>query len=59
MASQLDRKVLLQGNGTDYPKVGDEVSIEYTGWLYDSSKADQEFKGNKYVVTAGARQELH
>lgn len=58
MASQLDKKVLSPGNGADYPKVGDEVLMEYTGWLYDSSKADQEFKGNKSVVAAGAIPEL-
>ena len=55
MTSHLDRKVLSSGNDTDYPKVGDEVTIEYTGWLYDSSKPDQEYKGKKYVIFSGLR----
>lgn len=50
MASQLDKKLLSGGNGKDYPKVGDEVTIEYTGWLYDSSKADADYKGTQYVT---------
>ena len=55
MASQLDKKLLSNGNGKDYPKVGDEVTIEYTGWLHDPSKADQDYKGNKYVIALDTR----
>lgn len=33
------------GNGQDYPKQGDEVTIEYTGNLYDESKADNNYRG--------------
>jgi FKBP-type peptidyl-prolyl cis-trans isomerase len=51
MATQLDKKLLSAGNNKDYPKAGDEVAIEYTGWLYDSSKADQNYKGNQYVIS--------
>jgi FKBP-type peptidyl-prolyl cis-trans isomerase len=46
----MDRKILREGNGTDIPKVGDNVSVEYTGWLYDTSKANEEFKGKQYVL---------
>lgn len=53
MATQLDKKLLSAGNNKDYPKVGDEVLIEYTGWLYDSSKVDQDFKGNKFDSSVG------
>ncbi|KAJ9606905.1 hypothetical protein H2200_008916 [Cladophialophora chaetospira] len=53
MASQLDKKLLSKGNDKDYPKVGDEVTIEYTGWLYDTSKADNEYKGNKFDSSVG------
>lgn len=49
MASQLDRKLISPGNNTDYPRKGDKVTIEYTGWLYDSSRANNEYKGDKYV----------
>ena len=51
MASQLDKKLLSAGNNKDYPKVGDEVTIEYTGWLHDPSKANKEYKGNQYVIS--------
>lgn len=33
-----DRKVLKAGSGTDIPKKGDTVTIEYTGYLFDGSK---------------------
>ena len=39
------RKVLKQGNGTDKPKKGDEVTIEYTGNLYDEKHADNDYRG--------------
>jgi len=31
------KEVLKPGNGVDRPKKGDNVAMEYTGWLYDSS----------------------
>jgi FK506-binding protein 1 len=43
----VEKKVLKTGNGTDKPKAGDTVTMEYTGWLYDPSAADSGFKGNK------------
>lgn len=48
MASQFEKRLLSEGNNVDYPQVGDEVTIEYTGWLYDASKPD--FKGTQYVI---------
>ncbi len=36
----VDKKMLKAGNGTDYPRKGDEVTIEYTGYLLDPSKPD-------------------
>lgn len=41
------KTVLKQGDGA-IPKVGDKVTIEYTGYLKDTSKADN--KGEKYVL---------
>ena len=41
------RKVLKEGNGKDIPKKGDEVTIEYTGNLYDESKADNDYRGTQ------------
>lgn len=44
------RKIVTKGNGTDKPKVGDEVTIDYTGNLYDESKgAGADFRGKEYV----------
>ncbi|KAI4169868.1 MAG: hypothetical protein Q9188_002729 [Gyalolechia gomerana] len=44
----VERKVLKKGNGTDKPKKGDEVTIEYTGNLYDESKADNDYRGKQF-----------
>jgi len=44
------RKIVTKGNGTDKPKAGDEVTIEYTGNLYDESKgAKDDFRGKQCV----------
>ena len=46
------RKVLKQGNGVDKPKKGDEVTIEYTGNLYDEAAgASNDYRGKQYVET--------
>lgn len=49
MASQVNKKLLQQGNGQDYPKPGDEVTIEYTGWLQDPSATSNDNKGKQSV----------
>lgn len=41
------KKVLIEGNGTDKPQKGNEVTIEYTGNLYDESKADNDCRGEQ------------
>jgi FK506-binding protein 1 len=41
----VSRQVLREGNKKDFPKPGDTVSIEYTGYLYDPSCEDK--KGKK------------
>lgn len=43
----VDKKTLKQGNGQDFPKAGDTVSMEYTGWLYTETAPEN--KGEKYV----------
>ncbi|KIY00654.1 uncharacterized protein Z520_03318 [Fonsecaea multimorphosa CBS 102226] len=53
MASQFHKLLLSEGNRIDYPRQGDEVSIEYTGWLYDASKPHQDFKGNQFDSSVG------
>lgn len=44
MASQFNKEVLSKGNEKDYPKKGDNVTMEYTGWLYDTSKPENKGK---------------
>ncbi|KAH7382513.1 hypothetical protein DE146DRAFT_230045 [Phaeosphaeria sp. MPI-PUGE-AT-0046c] len=45
-------KVMLKrGNGIDFPKKHDEVSMEYTGWLYDESALDK--KGKQFDSSVG------
>ncbi|KIX02300.1 uncharacterized protein Z518_08240 [Rhinocladiella mackenziei CBS 650.93] len=53
MATQLSKKLIRSGNNADYPKRGDEVTIEYTGWLYDPSKADEGYKGAQFDSSVG------
>lgn len=33
----VEKKIIENGNGTDYPKVGENVAIHYTGCLYDET----------------------
>ncbi|EXJ80837.1 peptidylprolyl isomerase [Capronia epimyces CBS 606.96] len=51
--SQFERKVITPGNGVDYPQTGDQVTIEYTGWLFDPSKAANGFKGTQFDSSVG------
>ncbi len=39
-------KTTIKSGSGDQPTKGDTVTIEYTGWLKDTSKPDS--KGNKY-----------
>lgn len=39
------KKLLKEGNGTDKPQNGDDVTIEYTGNLYDEEHADNDYRG--------------
>lgn len=43
----VQKQTLSAGNGVDFPKKNDTVTMEYTGWLYDPSKPDN--KGQQYV----------
>ncbi|KAL9021164.1 MAG: hypothetical protein Q9185_001565 [Variospora sp. 1 TL-2023] len=47
------KKVLKEGNGTDKPKAGDQVTIEYTGNLYDEAKADNDYRGTQFDSSVG------
>lgn len=41
------RKVLKEGNGKDKPAKGDEVTIEYTGNLYDEAAHHNNYRGKQ------------
>lgn len=41
------RQVLQAGNGTDKPKKGDKVTIEYTGNLLDQDSSDEYKRGKQ------------
>lgn len=43
----VERKILIRGKGPDSPAVGDEVYMNYTGWVYDAKKSKKEFKGKQ------------
>ncbi|KAL8927485.1 MAG: hypothetical protein Q9208_002290 [Pyrenodesmia sp. 3 TL-2023] len=47
------RKVLKEGNGTDKPKKGDTVTIEYTGNLYDEGQANNDYRGKQFDSSVG------
>ncbi|KAJ5326477.1 uncharacterized protein N7506_009579 [Penicillium brevicompactum] len=41
----VEKTILENGNGVDYPKVGERVAIHYRGCLYDPSKEAEHFMG--------------
>ena len=41
------KQLITPGNGTDKPKQGDTITMEYTGTLYDANAPDN--KGKQYV----------
>ena len=46
----VERQLVSPGNGADYPKKGDTVTIEYTGVLEDPHAHDR--KGKQYVINS-------
>jgi len=49
----VEKKILKEGNGVDYPHENDEVAMEYTGYLYDVSRASNDYKGAKFDSSIG------
>lgn len=42
------RKVIKEGSGSEMPKEGDEITVEYTGYLYDPNVGpEKDFKGEQ------------
>jgi FK506-binding protein 1 len=46
MGDTFQKEVVKEGNGTDRPKVGDTVTMHYTGWLCE--KSEPENRGKEY-----------
>jgi hypothetical protein len=44
MPEELRKEVVREGNGTDKPKAGDTVTMDYTGWLEDKNEPDNRGK---------------
>jgi hypothetical protein len=49
MSQTPHKQLIREGNGVDKPQKGDEVTIEYTGWLYDASQAGNQYRGKEWV----------
>ncbi|KAI9736736.1 MAG: hypothetical protein M1834_000940 [Cirrosporium novae-zelandiae] len=47
----VQKTVIKEGNGVDRPKKYDNISIVYTGWIYDESKPENNFKGFLFSST--------
>ena len=46
----VDKEVIKEGNGKDYPRPGDQVTIEYTGNLYaHAAGKHNHYRGEQYV----------
>ncbi len=43
----VEKMILQQGDGVTRPKQGDNVTMEYTGYLYDANNEANSFKGEK------------
>ncbi|THW94997.1 hypothetical protein D6D15_01741 [Aureobasidium pullulans] len=46
----VDKQLIQKGNESDYPKNGDNVTMEYTGWL---AEADGKSKGKQFDSSVG------
>ena len=44
---QFSKELVKEGNGVDKPKKGDEVTMQYTGWLYDVNASQK--RGKQYI----------
>ncbi|KAF2684367.1 peptidyl-prolyl cis-trans isomerase [Lentithecium fluviatile CBS 122367] len=47
----VEKQIIKEGNGVDLPKKHDEVSMEYTGWLYNENEPNK--KGTQFDSSVG------
>jgi len=53
----VEKELILPGNGIDYPKVGDEVTIHYNGTLTNGKKFDSSIdRGTPFKTKIGVGQ---
>jgi len=45
----LEKAVISEGDGKTYPRTGDTITMEYTGYLFDSSKPNN--RGSQFDST--------
>ncbi|KIW36018.1 uncharacterized protein PV06_11673 [Exophiala oligosperma] len=53
MAMHLQKQIVQKGLAQEHPEVGDEVIVEYTGWLYEDSKVDNQHRGTQFDSSVG------
>ncbi|KAI9691273.1 MAG: hypothetical protein M1820_009804 [Bogoriella megaspora] len=49
----VNKQVLRTGNGQDFPKAGDTITMEYTGYLYDNAQAGNGYRGKQFDSSVG------
>jgi len=47
----VDKRIIKEGNGVDFPKKNDVVTMEYTGYLHDQKAIES--KGQKFDSSIG------
>ncbi|KAF2762890.1 FKBP-type peptidyl-prolyl isomeras-like protein [Pseudovirgaria hyperparasitica] len=49
----VQKQVIKSGNNMDWPRQGDIVTMEYTGYLYDPSQAANGYRGVQFDTSVG------
>jgi FK506-binding protein 1 len=47
MSQTVQKQLIKSGDGVHKPQKGDQVTIQYTGWLYDASQAANQNRGKE------------
>ncbi|KAF2489107.1 peptidyl-prolyl cis-trans isomerase [Lophium mytilinum] len=47
----VEKVILSEGNGVNFPSKGDTVTMEYTGWIYDPTATNS--KGKQFDSSLG------
>jgi hypothetical protein len=53
------KTILRPGNGRDSPHTGDTVVIDYTGYLYDETRGENEYFMGTQCVPANSKRLAH